>query len=173
MENIGNVLRKSAEYQKTTKTAQVVRAHCSRENIRHMRELKGVVSRNTPLEWPKNSQPDKYYINEEGKYERVFSSQQQKAKAFRKYCCNEMFPKIRKQLVDKMQEDHQKAIEDHDSRIQTIQHENVGLQGEIRNARRTISDLIENRHVARCGEYDNIFVGVQKNKPIEDDAKKS
>ena len=31
---------KALEYQKTTKTAQVVRAHCSRENIRHMRELK-------------------------------------------------------------------------------------------------------------------------------------
>ena len=67
----------------------------------------------------------------------------------------------------------QHAVEDRDSRIQTIQHENVGLQGEIRNARRTIPDLIENRHVARCGEYDNILVGVQKNKPIEDDATKS
>ena len=84
-----------------------------------------------------------------------------------------MFPTIRKQLVDKMQEDHQKAIEDPDNRPQTIQHENIGLQGKVRNARRTITDLIENRHVARCGEYGNILVGVQKNKPIEDDAKKS
>ena len=32
---------------------------------------------------------------------------------------------------------------------------------------------LENRHVARCGEYDNILVCVQKNKPIEIDAKKS
>ena len=84
-----------------------------------------------------------------------------------------MFPHIRKQLVDKMQEDQQKAIEEQDNRIQAIKYENVGLQGEIRNARRTITDLIKNRHVARCGEYDNILVGVQKNKPIEDDAKKS
>ena len=67
----------------------------------------------------------------------------------------------------------QQGVEDRDNRIQTIQHENVGLQGKIRNARRTITDLIENCHVARCGEYDNILVGVQKNKPIEDDAKKS
>ena len=96
MENIGHVLRKSAsigvsENYKGCKTTQVVRtqvvrAHCSRENIRHMRELKGVVSLNTPLEWPKNSQPDEYYINEEGTYELVFSSQQQKTKAFSKYC---------------------------------------------------------------------------------------
>ena len=43
---------KALEYQKTTKTAQVVRAHCSSENIRHMCELRGVVFPNTPLEWP-------------------------------------------------------------------------------------------------------------------------
>ena len=158
---------KALEYQKTTKTAQVVRAHCSSENMRHMRELKGVVSPNTSLEWPKNSQPDEYYINEEGTYELVFSSQKQKAKAFRKYCCNKMFPKIRKQLTDKLLEDHQQAITDQDTRIQAIEYENVGLQGEIRNARRTITDFIENRHVARCGEYDSILVGVQKNKIIE------
>ena len=30
-------------------------AHCSSENIRHMRELKRVVSPNTPLEWPSDS----------------------------------------------------------------------------------------------------------------------
>ena len=113
-------------------------------------------------------------------YELVFSSQQQKAKAFRKYCCNEMFPHIRQQLTDKLVEEFhrrttqlQQAVEDGDNRIQTIQHENVGLQGEIRNATRAITDLIENRHLARCGEYDNILVDVQKNKPIEDDAKKS
>ena len=62
------------------------------------------------LNWPKNSQPDEYYINEEGMYELVFSSRQPLAKKFRKHCCNVMFPHIRKQLVDKMQEDHQKAI---------------------------------------------------------------
>ena len=44
-----------------------------------MCELKGVVSPNTPLEWPKNSQPDEYYLNEEGMYEVLFGSQQQKA----------------------------------------------------------------------------------------------
>ena len=30
-----------------------------------------------------------------------------------------------------MQEDHQKAIEERDNRIQAIEYENVGLQGEI------------------------------------------
>ena len=135
-----------------------------------MRELKGVVSTNTPLEWPKNSQPDEYYINEDGMYELLFSSQQQKAKVFRKYCCNEMFPRICKQLVDKMQEDHQKAIEERDTRIQAIENENVGLQGEIRAkdqqieaSQERIEDLIANRHVPRSGAIDTVLVVVEKN----------
>ena len=75
-------LCKALEYQKTTKTAKVVRAHCSSENIRHMGELKGAVSPNTFLEWPKNSQPDEYYINEEGSRELVLKSKQPKAADF-------------------------------------------------------------------------------------------
>ena len=50
-----------------------------------MRELKGVVSPNIPLEWPKNSQPDEYYINEVGMYEVLFGIQQQKACEHRRY----------------------------------------------------------------------------------------
>ena len=103
-------------------------------------------------------------------YEVLFGSQQQKAKAFRKYCCNEMFPRIRKQLVDKMQEDHQKAIEEGDNRIQAIEHENVGLQGEIRAkdqkieaSQERIEDLVANRHVPRSGAIDTVLVVVEKN----------
>ena len=96
-------------------------------------------------------------------YEVLFGSQQPLAKRFRKHCCNVMFPHIRKQLVDKMQEDHQKAIEERDTRIQAIEYENVGLQGEIRNARRTITDLIANRHVPRSGTIDTVLVVVEKN----------
>ena len=103
-------------------------------------------------------------------YEVLFGSQQQKAKAFRKYCCNKMFPRIRKQLVDKMQEDHQKAIEDRDNRIQAIEYENVGLQGEItayqaqlQVSQNRIEDLIANRHVPRSGTIDTVLVVVEKN----------
>ena len=100
----------------------------------------------------------------------LFGSQQQKAKAFRKYCCNETFPRIRKQLVDKMQEDHQKAIEEGDNRIQAIEHENVGLQGEIRAkdqkieaSQERIEDLVANCHVPRSGPIDTVLVVVEKN----------
>ena len=47
-----------------------------------------------PLESPKNSQPDEYYIRGEGMYKLIFGSQQPKAKEFRKHCCNVMFPRV-------------------------------------------------------------------------------
>ena len=51
-----------------------------------MRELKGVVS-NTPLEWPKNSQPDEYYLNEEGIRELVLKSKQPKSADLAEHLC--------------------------------------------------------------------------------------
>ena len=76
----------------------------------------------------------------------MFSSQQSKAKDFRKYCCSVLFPHVRQQLANKMEEDHQRtitrmqedhqlAIEEHEQavvlyRIQAIQCENVALQAQ-------------------------------------------
>ena len=99
---------KALKYQRRTK--DILRGHVSIENKRHRFELQSSTVTEPPLEWPKNSQSDEYYINEEGMYELVFSSQQPLAKKFKKYCCNVMFPYIRKQLVDKIQEDHKKAL---------------------------------------------------------------
>ena len=118
---------KALEYGENTKPKDVLKKHVSIENKQHQHQLKGWVTVTQPLNWPKNRQPSEYYLNEEGMYELVFSSQQQNAKAFRKYCCNEMFPHIRQQLTDKLQEDHQKAIADRDNRIQTIECSRVKL----------------------------------------------
>ena len=49
------------------------------------------------------------YTNEEGMYELLFSSQQPKTKDFRRHCCNVMFPRIQRQLSDKL---HVIEIED-------------------------------------------------------------
>ena len=57
----------------------------------------------------------------------------------------------------------QQAVEERDNRIQAIEYENVGLQGEIRNARRTITDLIANRYVPRSRAIDTVLVVVEKN----------
>ena len=66
----------------------------------------------TQINWPKDSQKYDIYTNEEGMYELLFSSQQPKQKAFRRHCCNGMFPRIRKELASRMNEDHQQAIEE-------------------------------------------------------------
>ena len=123
--------------------------------------------------------PDTVLLKEPGVYCFPLRCNKAEAEPFMDWVLETVLPRELQKLSQKLEEHHprttqlQQAVEDRDNRIQTIQHENVGLQGEIRNAMRTITDLIENRHVARCGEYDNILVGVHKNKPIENDAKKS
>ena len=84
---------------KKGRNRDALKKHVSIENKLHRFELEGRAKSARPFKWPKNSQPDEYYINEEGMYELLFKSQQPKAKEFRKYCCNEMFPKIRNQLL--------------------------------------------------------------------------
>ena len=118
------------EYKKG-RASDALKKHVSIENKQHKNVLQSGAVAAGPVSWPKDSQKYDLYINEEGMYELVFSSQQPLAKKLRKHCCNVMFPRIRKQLVDKMQEDHQKAIEERDTRIQAIENENAGLQGEI------------------------------------------
>ena len=96
------------------------------------------------VHWPKDSQKFDIYINEEGMYELLLSSQQSKAKEFRKHCCNVILPHVRQQLTNKMKEDHQKAmkekdaalvlviddLQDRDNQIQVIQYENLALQAQ-------------------------------------------
>ena len=91
---------KALEYSR--RINHVIKDHCTRENYAQKYDLTKGSAADPLLNWPSDSRKHDYYLNEEGMYELVFSSQQQKAKAFRKYCCNEMFPRIRKQLVDKM-----------------------------------------------------------------------
>ena len=69
--------------------------YCSQENYAHKYQLTEFVSAKNLINWPKDTREDNYYINEEGMYEFLFSSQQPKAKNFRKHCCNGVFPHIR------------------------------------------------------------------------------
>ena len=105
------------EYQKG-KSRDILRKHVGAENKQHKFSLEGCHDLGHPLEWPKNSQPSEYYINEEGLYELVFTSQQPKAKEFLKFCFNDMFPKIRKELTDKI-------IEEKKAQFQDIQYESM------------------------------------------------
>ena len=99
------------------KTANIVKNHCSKENYAQKYQMSGVPAAVTPVDWPKDSQKYDIYINEEGMYELLFSSQQPQTKDFRKHCCNVLFPHVRQQLTNKMKEDHQQAIEEKDAVI--------------------------------------------------------
>ena len=82
-------------YSKHTKTAHVIKDLCTAENIRQKDQLISVLSDSTPVQWPSDSQKYDLYINEEAMYELGFTSQQDKAKHFRKYCFNILFPQLR------------------------------------------------------------------------------
>ena len=113
--------------------------------------------------------PDTVLLKEPGVYCFLLRCNKVEAKPFMDWVVETVFPREVRKLSQKLEEHHcrttqlQQAVEDHDNRIQTIQHENVGLQGEIRNARRTITDLIENHHVSRSGAIDTVLVVVEKN----------
>ena len=103
----------------------------------------------------KRKNPHDAFVNLDDALEIAVRSRKPKAVALVKW--------LARKGVEKLQEDHQKAIEERDTRIQAIEYENVGLQGEIRNARRTITDLIANRHVPQSRAIDTVLVVVEKN----------
>ena len=166
---------KALEYSRSIN--HVIKDHCSHENYAHKYDLSKWSAATHLLNWPPGSRKDDYYLNEEGMYELMFSSQQPLAKKLRKHCCNVMFPHIRQQLTDKLVEDHQQAITDRDNRIQAIELENVGLQGKIRvkdqqieASQNKIAELVE-RYVDHCRNpsKDNIVIIVRKHTTPEND----
>ena len=173
---------KELRYNKKAKN--IVKNYCSKENYSQKYQMSGVPTVVTPVDWPEDSQKFDIYINEEGMYELLFSSQQPKAKEFRKHCCNLMFPHVQQQLTNKMEEDHQQAIKEkdlalaqRDNQIQPIQHENVALQAQrdvyqakLRRCQDQIRDLIINRHVPRGNDpgKDNIVMIIEKNTTPEE-----
>ena len=95
-------------------------------------------------------------------YELLFSSQQPKAKDFRRHCCNVIFPQIRQWLTNKMKEEYQKAITDRDNQIKALAFGNEEHQHEILRLNKQIDNLIKNRHVARRGCFDNVLCFIKK-----------
>ena len=91
------------------KTANIVKNHCSKENYTQKYQMNSVPAADTPVDWPKVPQKFDIYINEEGVYELLFSSQQRKAKDFRRHCFNVLFPHARQKLSYKS---HAMKIED-------------------------------------------------------------
>ena len=153
---------RALEYQKG-RVRDVSKKHVSIENQQHKHDLKGRAAEAASFEWPKNSQPNEYYISEDGMYELVFGSQQPKTKEFRKHCCNVMFPHVRQQLTNKMKEEYQQAIKEKDNQIPALEDINEENQQKILRLNEEINDIIANRHIARRGCFDNVLCFIKKN----------
>ena len=108
-------------YGKATKTSHIIKAHVSPENYAQKHQMSSVPAARTAISWPKDLQKYDIYINEEGMHETVFSSQQPKAKDFRRHCCNVLFSHVQQQLSDKS---HAMETEDVTSRVQALDFTN-------------------------------------------------
>ena len=97
-------------------------------------------------------------------YELLFSSQQPKAKNFRRHCFNVLFPHVWQEFSDKS---HAMEIEDLTGRIQafefTKEEERQAHQQQISRLNEEIGDLTKNRHVPRRGYFDNVLCFIKKN----------
>ena len=105
------------------------------------------------MDWPMNSRKDGYCINEEGMNKLVLRSQQHKAKNFRKHFCN----------VTRIRTRTRQAITGRDNQIQTLEFTNEEERQEILSLNEEVTDLMANRHVTRCGCFDNVLCFMKKN----------
>ena len=158
------------EYGKATKAVDVVKHLCSKTNYAQKCQLIGFVSEMKPVNWQKDLQKHDIYISEEGMYELVFSSQQPKAKDFRRHCFNVMFTQIQRQLTNKMKEEHQQAIKEKktelpqcDNQIQALEFRKEEHQHKILRLNEEIDDLIAKRHVGHCECFDSVLCFIKKN----------
>ena len=113
---------KAERYEKAARG--VFRHHCTRENIQHKHQLMVVTTDGRTVNWPRDSQKLDLYINEEGMYELLFSSQQPKAKDFRRHCCNVLLPYVRQQFTKKIKKQIIKKL----SQAVTIKYRPLSLQ---------------------------------------------
>ena len=99
---------------KTSKAANIIKAHCDPENITQKYQMSSVHPAYTPINWPKDSQKYNVYTNEEGMYE-VNNQRQKTSEDTAAMSCFLMFdssPQIKgrksinKPLKKKMQQLH-------------------------------------------------------------------
>ena len=136
---------RALEYNK--KTTDIVKASCSKENYAQKYQIISATAAGKPADWPKDLQKYDIYANEEGMYELLFSSQQPKAKNFRRHCFNVLFPHVRQQPSHKP---HAMEIEGLTSRIQTLEITNEAHQqaiGEKDAAIALLNDELKNREI--------------------------
>ena len=118
-------------------------------------------------------------------YKLLFLRQQPKARDFRRDYCNVLFPHVQQQVLNKIKEDHQQAIEKKDvvlallnDDLQNREYENVALQAQrdayqaqLQNFQDQIRDLIINHDVPRENDPGkaNIIMITEKSTALEED----
>ena len=96
------------------------------------------------------------FINLDGSVEMAVRSKKPRAVALVKW--------LTKKGIEKIQEEHQQAITGRDNQIQAFEFTNEKRQQKILRLNKEIDDLIANRHVARCGCFDNVMCFIKKNR---------
>ena len=120
----------------------MIKAHGRPENTTQKYQMSIVQATCTPTNWPKDSQKNDIYTNKEGMYELLFSSQQPKTKALRRYCYNVLFPHVRQQLSDKS---HAMETEDFTGYVQALEITNEAHQEEILRLKEEYKQTIEEK----------------------------
>ena len=100
-------------------------------------------------------------------YELLFSSQQPKAKDFRRHRCNVLFPRVRQQLSNKL---HAMEIEDLANRVQALEFTNEEHQQKILRLNEKHRQVIEEKDAAiallnndlQDREYENVALRAQR-----------
>ena len=149
-------IRRALEYGKATKTVDVAKQLCSKGKYAHKWQLTGFVPETKPVDWPKDSEKYDIYINEEGMYELLFSSQQRKAKDFKRHCFIVLFPHVRQQPSDKS---HAMEIEDLTGCIQALEFTNEAHRQTMEEkdaALAMLNDDLKNR------DHDNVALQAQR-----------
>ena len=148
---------------KTSKTANIIKAHVSPENITQKYQMSSVHATCTPINWPKDLQKYDIYTNEEGVYELLFSSQQPRAKDFRRHCFDVLFLRVRQQLSDKSPA---MEIEGLTSCVQALEITNEAHQQTIEDKDAAIAlmndDLQDRDNQIQAIKYDNVALQAQR-----------
>ena len=93
----------------------------------------------------------------------IIKSKKLKCKALKKHILKDIVPRGLDARIEEIQRKHQKAITDRDNQIQALEFTNEAHQQKLLKLNKEVDDLIENRHVARRGSFDNVPCFIKKN----------